>query len=281
VIAVLGGLGAAFCWAGALLTASRATRLIGPSAALAWIMLTGFVVVVPAALADGIPDALDARELGWLVLAGAGNVVGLLFNYTALRVGMVSLVGPISSTEGAIAALIAVAAGEALGAGVGLTLAVIAVGVALAAVVPGGSTDEGDPRRTVLLAGIAAVCFGFGLYGTARVSDDLPLLWAVLPARVLGVAAFTLPLALTRRLVLTRAALPFVVASGLCEVGGFASYALGSRHGIAVAAVLASQFAAVAAVAAYVLFHERLTRLQLAGVVAIAAGVAALTALHA
>ena len=73
---------------------------------------------------------------------------------------------------------------------------------------------------------------------------------------------------------LTRAALPFVVASGLCEVGGFACYALGSRHGIAVAAVLASQFAAVAAVAAYLLFHERLTRLQLAGVIAILAGVA-------
>jgi drug/metabolite transporter (DMT)-like permease len=45
--------------------------------------------------------------------------------------------------------------------------------------------------------------------------------------------------------------------------------------------VLASQFAAVAAVGAYVLFHERLSRVQLAGVVAILAGVAALTALQA
>jgi drug/metabolite transporter (DMT)-like permease len=113
------------------------------------------------------------------------------------------------------------------------------------------------------------------------VSDALPLVWALVPARVLGVVAVTLPLVAMRRLVVTRAALPLVVVSGLCEVGGFASYALGSRHGIAVAAVLASQFAAVAAVAAYVLFHERLTRLQLAGVVAIAAGVAALTALQA
>jgi drug/metabolite transporter (DMT)-like permease len=230
-------------------------------------------------LAGGVPDGLDAEELGWLVLAGAGNVVGLLFNYAALRVGMVSLVGPISSTEGAIAAVIAIAAGETLSAGVALTLVVIAVGVAFAALVPGGSS--GDPRRTALLAGLAAVWFGVGLYATARVSDDLPLVWALLPARVLGVAAFTLPLAFARRLTLTRAALPFVVASGLCEVGGFASYALGSRHGIAVAAVLASQFAAVAAVAAYVLFHERLTRLQLAGVVAILVGVAGLTALQA
>src|SRR4051794_16537761 len=242
-------------------------------------MLTGFVVAVPLALASGVPDALGRDELGWLALAGAGNVCGLAFNYGALRVGMVSIVGSISSTEGAIAALIAIVAGETIGGGVGLTLAVIAVGVTLAALVP--SESVGDPRRAALFAGCAAVCFGVGLYATARVSDALPLVWALVPPRVLGVAAVTLPLALSRRLTLTRAALPFVVASGLCEVGGFAAYALGSRHGIAVAAVLASQFAAIAAVAAYFLFHERLTRLQLAGVVAIAAGVAALTALQA
>jgi len=90
-----------------------------------------------------------------------------------------------------------------------------------------------------------------------------------------------LPLFLAGRIRITRRAVPLVIASGLCEVGGFASYALGSRHGIAVAAVLASQFAAVAAVAAYMLFHERLTRLQLTGVVAIAVGVAVLTGLQA
>src|SRR3954447_7251307 len=99
-------------WAGALLTASRATRLIGPTAVLAWVMLTGFVVVVPVAAIGGIPDALGAPELGWLLLAGVGNVGGLFFNYRALRHGLVSIVGSISSTEGAIAALIAIAAGE-------------------------------------------------------------------------------------------------------------------------------------------------------------------------
>lgn len=84
-----------------------------------------------------------------------------------------------------------------------------------------------------------------------------------------------------RRLRLTRAALPLVITAGLCEVGGFASYAVGARHGIAISAVLASQFAALAALAAYLLFRERITRLQLAGVVTIALGVAVLTALQA
>jgi drug/metabolite transporter (DMT)-like permease len=77
---------------------------------------------------------------------------------------------------------------------------------------------------------------------------------------------------------MTRAALPLVVISGLCEVGGFASFAAGSRHSIAISAVLASQFAALAVIGAFFVFRERLTRVQLAGVAAIAVGVAVLTA---
>jgi drug/metabolite transporter (DMT)-like permease len=72
-----------------------------------------------------------------------------------------------------------------------------------------------------------------------------------------------------------------VLVSGLAEVVGFASFAFGARHGIAVSAVLASQFAAVAAVGGYLLFDERLTRVQLIGVALILSGVATLTALTA
>lgn len=279
MIAILGGLGAAVCWAGALLTASRATRLIDPRSVLAWVMLTGLVVVAPITASEGIPASLGSGELGWLAAAGAGNVVGLLFNYAALRVGKVSIIGPISSSEGAIAALIAIAAGETIGVGVGATLVLVAIGVVLAAVTRGGGS--GDPLRAALLACGAALCFGGGLYAIARVSAALPLVWALVPARVLGVAAVALPLIASRRLRITRRALPLVVASGLFEIGGFASYALGSRHGIAVAAVLASQFAAVAAIASFVLFRERLTRVQLAGVASISVGVAILSALQA
>ena len=91
----------------------------------------------------------------------------------------------------------------------------------------------------------------------------------------------TIPLAATGRVLWTRPAAPLVVIAGIAEVVGFSSFALGSRDGLAVAAVLASQFAAVAAVAAYFLFSERLSRLQLVGVTTIVAGVTVLTALQA
>ena len=77
-----------------------------------------------------------------------------------------------------------------------------------------------------------------------------------------------------------RDALPFVVVVGLCEVLGFASFAWGARHGVAVSAVLASQFAAIAAVVSYVAFRERLARIQVVGVATIVVGVSVLGALN-
>jgi drug/metabolite transporter (DMT)-like permease len=128
---------------------------------------------------------------------------------------------------------------------------------------------------------LAACTFGISLYATGRAGATLPAAWVVLSARLIGTVVATLPLALTGRLKLTRRALPLVVVSGICEVVGFYSYTWGARHGIAVAAVLSSQFAAVAAVAAYFLFRERLSRLQLIGVCTVVAGVALLSAVRA
>ena len=253
--------------------------MIGAPSVFAWVMIVGLVVVAPMAAVEGVPSALGAPELGWLVVAGVATVAGLLTVYEALRIGKVSIVAPITSTEGAIAAVLAIATGEAIGAGTGSMLAVIAVGVALASIAPGDGS--GDTRRAPLLAGFAALCFGVVLYSTGRLSDSLPVVWAIIPGRVVGVAVVALPLVVTGRLRLTRAALPLVLAAGLCEILGFASFAVGSRHAIAIAAVLASQFAAITVIVAYVLFRERITRLQLAGVVAIAVGVAVLTALQA
>jgi len=281
MIAVLGGLGAACAWATTTMCAARATRLIAPTSVLAWVMLTGLVVTLPWAALQGRPD-IDAKSAGWLVVSGAGNCIGLLLAYSALRIGKVGVVAPIVSTEGAIAAVIAVAAGERLGAGTGVALAVVVAGTILAgATGESSATGSSHGRQAALTAGIAALAFGASLYATGQVGMKLPLAWAVLPPRVFGVLLIALPLGLAGRVTLTRSAAPYVVAAGLAEVAGFASFAVGARHGIAVSAVLASQFGAVAAVAAYLVFRERLARPQAVGVAAIAAGVAVLTALQA
>jgi drug/metabolite transporter (DMT)-like permease len=135
--------------------------------------------------------------------------------------------------------------------------------------------------QAVTLAVLAASVFGLSLYTTARAAAVLPSAWVVLSARLIGTVALAVPLAFAGRLQLTRPAVPLVIVSGICEVLGFFSYAAGSRHGVAVAAVLSSQFAVLAALFAYVAFGERLGRVQLAGVCTVIVGVAVLSALRA
>jgi drug/metabolite transporter (DMT)-like permease len=279
VIAVLGGLGAAVCWSAGTLSAARASRLIGAPRVLAWVMLVGLAVNAPLVIVSGLPEGLRGGRIVWFAVAGAANVGGLLLAYDALRVGKVSIVAPITSTEGAIAALLAVVAGESLRLGSAFVLGAIAVGVVLASRTP--SDRPSHPLRATLLAVGAALSFGVGLYATGRISMSLPIVWAMLPPRLVGTAVVAAPALARGRLRIVPAVIPFVVLSGLCEIGGFASYAAGARHSIAISAVLASQFAALAAVAAYFLLKERLTRVQVGGIVVVVAGVALLSALQA
>jgi drug/metabolite transporter (DMT)-like permease len=280
MLAIVGGLGAAVAWTMTTLTAARATKLIDSWSLLATVMVIGLIVSTPTAAISGVPAGLNAHSTVWLTVAGFGNVVGLLFSYTALRIGKVGLVAPITSTEGGVAAVIAVLAGEHLSPSEGIPLLAIAAGVALAAAVPGKPEGRRVEIKAGLLAGGAAVCFGFGLYATGRVGQDLGIAWAVLPPRVVGVALIAIPMALSRRWQMTREALPYVVACGIFEVVGFASFAFGARHGLAVSAVLASQFAAISAVVGFVALRERLAPIQVAGVVTIVIGVSVLGALH-
>jgi drug/metabolite transporter (DMT)-like permease len=278
VIAILGGLGAAVAWATTTLCSTQASRTIGALPTLGWVMLVGLVPTIPAVLLAG-GSVPYGSSWGWLVASGCGNVAGLGLVYAGVRRGKVGVVAPIASTEGAVAAVLAIALGEELSPGAGTALLFVVVGVVLAASSP--TTGDPTPGAALGLAIGAALSFGVSIYATGRIGQELSIAWALLPARVVGVLAITIPLLAARRLVLTRAAAPFVVATGLAEVAGFASYAVGARHGIAIAAVLGSQFAALSAVGAYLFYGERLARVQVAGIVVIACGVATLAALRA
>ena len=278
---ILGGLGAALMFTLSVLASARASRLIGASSTVAWAMAVGFVVAVPIALLSQPAPDFGNGSLAWFLVAGIGNVVGLLLTYAAYRIGAVAVVVTIASTEGAIAAVLAVLAGETLAPGAGLILALIAVGVAFTAA-GARSGAEGAPitrereLRAVLLAVGSALAFGVGLYASGRISSLLPIPWAILPPRVVGMVIVVLPLALMRRLRLTREAAPFVVAVGLAEVFGYISFVIGAKEAIAITAVLATLFAPISAVAAYLFFRERLIGRQVLGVILVLIGVVAL-----
>jgi drug/metabolite transporter (DMT)-like permease len=278
--AILGGLGAAFAWASTTLCSSRSIRMIGTASVVAWTALIGLAITIPLLIAAGDPH-LGSHEIALLAIGGAGNIGGLLLSYTALRDGPVGLVAPIVSAEGAVAAAIAIAGGDPVTTGTLIALLVVVVGVVLAGAVRSEHVAGERQLAAILLACGAALSFGASLYATGRIGHTLPVAWAVLPPRLVGVLVIAAPLIVAGRLRLTRPASPLVAASGVTEVVGFAAFSAGARHDIAVAAVLASLFGAVAAVVARLLFAERLTRPQATGVTVIVAGVVALGLLQA
>jgi len=287
MVAIVGGLGAAMSWAIATLASSRSSRMIGPLSVLGWVMAVGWVAAIgPALLAT--PVEIGLPELVGLVVVGLSHNIGLLLAYAALSIGRVSIVAPIVATEGALAAVLSIVFGEPLGLATAVLLAAIAVGVVLAAAERSAdepSASRADPavtRRAALLAIAAALTFSVGLFLAGRLgAAGMPPAWVMVVSRTVGVLLIVLPLVLTRRFRLTRPALPLVVLAGILEVFGGAIYVVAASEGVAVAAVLSSQFAAFAAVAAFILFRERLQRIQLVGVVTVAVGITLLAAVQA
>jgi drug/metabolite transporter (DMT)-like permease len=288
MIAILGGLGAALSWAIATLVSSRSSRMIGPMSVLGWVMVVGLVVAIVPALLAG-PVDLGTPELAGLVVVGLSHNFGLLLAYKALSIGRVSIVAPIVATEGALAAVLSVVFGEPLTGAMAFLLGAISVGVVLAAVersadpaTPSAAAPEAT-RRAALFAVAAALTFSVGLLVAGRLGQEgMPPAWVMLASRTIGVLIIALPLVLTRRFRLTRAAAPLVAVAGVLEVFGGAIYvvAASAPGGVAVAAVLSSQFAAIAAVVAFFLFRERLQRIQVIGVAIIAIGITVLAAIQ-
>jgi len=290
-MAIVGGLLTAVLWASTLLGSARAARLIGAWSTLGWVMLIGLAVTVPLIALTGSGVDLTPTYGGQLAVAGIANTGGLLLGYMALRRGKVAVVGPIVSTEGAIGALLAIAAGDALTATAGVLLALVAVGVVFASfehpsdrIVADGDTRPNPDETgrsaavTAALAVGAALLFGVNLFVTSRIATALPLAWSILPARLAGFVLVSVPLIAMGRLRMRREAAPFVVLVGFAEVAGIATFALGARDSAPITSVMASQFAGIAAIAAFILFGERLGRVQVVGVVVIAVGVALLAA---
>lgn len=77
MLALAGGVTAAFCFAASNLAATAAARTVGGASTLAWVALWGCgLVVLPVALFAN-PHELSGKTWWLLALSGLANVVGL------------------------------------------------------------------------------------------------------------------------------------------------------------------------------------------------------------
>lgn len=240
------------------------------------------VVVVSQAVAAAVLGAVVLATGGWseagprLWFAFAAGLVGpvaMLCFYKALALGPMGVVSPLAS----LAVVVPLSVGLLLGERPGL-LQVAGIAVAVTGVMLAGGARLGGAavrRRTIWLTLIAALGFGAVLALIAEASTTVTgLFLALFVQRVTNVAVGGAALLVSSRrggAVLPEGGFPWRTLPalgfvGLADVAANGTYSVAAQHGpITVAAVLASLYPVVTALAARGFLSERLRAVQAAG----------------
>jgi drug/metabolite transporter (DMT)-like permease len=284
IAALILGSTTALMWAVSALLAAPSSRLAGPAQALFWTSVVGSGTAALFAIPSGPPEASTA-DWGLMVLVGFGYLGGIGLFLLAVNAGRVSLITPIVACDGAIGTAMAAATGASITTTVGVALAVMVAGILL--VTRAGPEGEGEGEGgmsfgvarmrpvavTAAIAAASATAFGLVFVASGRI-DDMSALWMTAIARAFPLVGGLILCLLSGRLLPERGAWKWLVAFGLIDTGGYLVYVWAAREDTAIAPVAASQYAALAAIGAVLVLHERLSRFQLGGVVALLAGIA-------
>lgn len=208
--------------------------------------------------------------------AGLLLVVCVATFYRALAIGVMSVVGPIISLGTVVPVVFGLASGERpsalqlLGIVIGLSGVLLATRTKSA-----GEHHEATSRTSVVQAVVGALAWGFVmvLYAHGAQSDAY---WTVFLSRVTAVTVFALAFIVTRPpLKMTPASVAPIVAIGVLTVSGNALYSVATTMGyLSIVSVSGSLSPVFVIVLAYVVLHERLSRMQGMGVAAAILGVA-------
>lgn len=269
--------------------------------------LSALVVVLASQAAGLVAAAIVAWVTGawsdsmqyvpWAIAAGIVGVVGLLAFYEALARGTMGVISPIA----ALSVIVPVAAGLITGqwptmvVGIGFVLAISGVVAA-----SGPERSAGRSLRPVMLAAVAAVCFGAVLILIAAGARSSPVMTMVVmraaSVATLTVAALAMWQARARHArrrgpassahspgaAATRprgrglgAVWTIVIAAGLCDVSANLAYAYASTlSALTIVAILGSLYPVVTVAMARIVHGEHMKRLQQVGIAVALTGVA-------
>jgi drug/metabolite transporter (DMT)-like permease len=231
------------------------------------------------------PADVTRLDLIWGALAGLAGGTGVALLYRGLAIGTMSVVAPTTAVCAvAIPVAVAIALGErpepTVLAGIGVALIAIVL-VSQSGVSPVASSDSRSHAGAALLLAIASgVAIGIFFLALARTSSGAGM-WPLLAARGASALLFA-GMALVAghgSLRMPRAVLPLAIACGLLDMGANGLYLVATRGGaLSVIVTLASLYPASTVVLARVVLHERLSWMQVAGVLTCLVAIALIVA---
>ena len=236
--------------------------------------LVGVPLLAVLALFSGGEPTIENVGLG--AAAGVAGGLGLTALYRGLATGRMSVVAPVTAVgAAALPVLWGLGAGERPS-----PLAAVGVACALFAVVfvsriPGDEARAAGGLHVLLLAALAGVGFGVVFIVLAETGDNGGI-WPLLAAR-----GTSMTMLAAGSLVSGRSLDPggwpsvrIIAATGVLDMAANALYVYAAQRGlISLVAVLSSLYPAATVVLARVVLHERLGRLQTAGLGLAAGGV--------
>jgi drug/metabolite transporter (DMT)-like permease len=232
-----------------------------------------------------LPDASPSRsDFLWGAIAGIAGSIGVGLLYRALAIGTMAVVAPTTAVCAVVIPVMAgVLAGERLGA-----LTITGIGLAVVAIVlvgqerpvrralPGSPREPDTVRATrnntlppgVGIAFLSGVAIGLFFLALAR-TDAAAGMWPLVASRALSLVLFgALGLASRQPLRLAAPVSKVALGSGIVDMAANALYLAATRYGaLSVVVTLASLYPASTVLLARVFLHERLSALQVSGVV--------------
>src|SRR4051794_21051384 len=273
------GLAASLSWGTADFIGGLQARRIPVVAVVLGSQLAGLVLVALIVLIRG--EAPPGGDFAlYAALSSIGGIIGLTAFYTALSIGPMGVVAPLSATAAVIPVIVGVATGDRPSAIQAVGVVVAVTGVVLAS---REASDEAERSRTVSkgvgFALISAVGFGCFFLLIDRASDA-DVLWAVSVNRTVSVLLLALALLATRPQVGLKAADMRVLAVvGILDVTANGLFAVAATMGlVSVVAVLSSLYPVMTVILARVVLKERLRAVQRIGAAAALVGVALISA---
>jgi drug/metabolite transporter (DMT)-like permease len=260
---ILLGLAASLSWGSGDFFGGIASRRAKAMSVVALAYTTGFFLLIALALLwrEPLPTSGDVL---WSVLAGLAGASGLIAFYSALAIGQMGIIAPISAVLSAAIPVLFSTFTQGPPAPLrigGFLLALLAIALISR---PQRSAGRPDGLWLALLAGC-----GFGVFFVliSRVQPTSTF-WPLAVARLSSVTFLFIISGIRREsLKPTRGMMRYMLLSGMLDAIGNAFFVLAAHSGrLDIASILSSLYPAATVILAALILHERINRVQAVGV---------------